>query len=206
MNKMSWTTEQLLNEISTRNKVVIELGCGPNPPQNIIGIDLLPLDGVHYVTNLEEGLKMIPDNSVDEVHSHHFMEHIQNFELMMTDIHRILKPSGKNYVTVPHFANPHYFSDYTHKRFFGLYTFDYFSRTENQLKRKVPAFYNSIRFKTTHRKIVFRSAEFPLRNLFYKWIIEPIFNFNSTMQEYYEVSFCYTFPPSELQFEMVPEK
>jgi hypothetical protein len=26
------------------------------------------------------------------------------------------------------------------------------------------------------------------------------------MQEYYEASFCYIFPPSELQFEMVPEK
>ena len=66
---MSWTTEQLLKEIAGRDKVVIELGCGPNPPQNIIGIDHLALEGVHYVTNLEEGLKMIPDNSVDELHS-----------------------------------------------------------------------------------------------------------------------------------------
>ena len=203
---MSWTTEQLLKEIAGRDKVVIELGCGPNPPQNIIGIDHLALEGVHYVTNLEEGLKMIPDNSVDELHSRHFLEHIQNFETLLTDIHRIIKPGGKHFVVVPHFANPYYYSDYTHKRFFGLYSFDYFSKTEHQLQRKVPAFYGGVKFKITHRKIVFKSPEFAVRNIFKGKVLQPLFNLNSFMQELYEGSFCYTFPPQELEFVMTPDK
>ena len=203
---MSWTTEQLLSEIGKRSKVVIELGCGPNPPQNIIGIDHLPLEGVHFVANLEEGLKAIPDNCVDEVHSRHFLEHIQNFDVLLKDIHRILKPGGKNFVVVPHFANPYYYSDYTHKRFFGLYSFDYFSKPEHQLRRKVPAFYDTVKFRVTHRKIIFKAPEFPIRNFFKNRILQPVFNLNPFMQELYEGSFCYQFPPQELEFEMVPEK
>jgi len=203
---MSWSTEQLLSEIKTRKNVVIELGCGPNPDKEVIGIDLLELEGVNFVTNLEEGLAMIPDNSVDEIRSRHFLEHIENFDTMIRDIHRILKVGGLHFVVVPHFANPYYYSDYTHKRFFGLYSFDYFSKPEHQLRRKVPAFYNHVKFRTTRRKIIFKSPEFPLRNLFRSKIIQPIFNLNSFMQELYEGSFCYTFAPQELEFEMTPEK
>ena len=115
---MAWSTEKLISEIKGRNPVIVELGCGPNPPSTLIGIDILPLEGVHYVTDLEKGLGMIPDNSIDELHSRHFMEHVQNFDVLIKDIHRILKPGGKHFVVVPHFANPYYYSDYTHKRFF----------------------------------------------------------------------------------------
>lgn len=201
-----WSTETLLEQIKSRPKVVIELGCGPNPPADLIGIDHLPLPGVHYVANLEEGLKMIPDNSVDELHSRHFMEHVQNFDLLLRDIHRILKPGGKHFVVVPHFANPYYYSDYTHRRFFGLYSFDYFSKPENQLKRKVPAFYDNVKFKVIHRKIVFKAPEFPIRNFFKSRILQPVFNSSTFMQELYEGSFCFNFPPQELEFIMVPDK
>jgi predicted SAM-dependent methyltransferase len=203
---MSWTKEELLEQIKMRPSVIIELGCGPNPPQNIIGIDHINLPGVHFVTDLEQGLGMIPNNSIDEVHSSHFMEHIQNFEGLIKDIHRILKPEGKNIVVVPHFANPHYYSDYTHKRFFGLYTFDYFSRPENQLARKVPAFYTDVKFKVVKRKFVFKTPEFPILNFFNRWILQPVFNANAFMQELYEGTFCWIFPCRELVFEMIPEK
>jgi ubiquinone/menaquinone biosynthesis C-methylase UbiE len=203
---MSWTAEVLLSEIKKRPTVIIELGCGPNPSNEVIGIDALELEGVHYIANLEEGLKIIPDNSVDEIRSRHFLEHIENFSLMMSEIHRVLKPGGKHVAIVPHFANPYYYSDYTHKRFFGLYTFDYFSRTENQLRRKVPDFYGGPKFKVTKRKIVFKSPDFFFRNQFKKRVLTPLFNFNTYMQELYEGSFCFDFPPHEVQFEMVPEK
>jgi SAM-dependent methyltransferase len=203
---MSWTTDYLLEELARRKRVVIELGCGPNPSNDIIGIDHLPLEGVHYVANLEDGLKMIPDNSIDEIRSRHFLEHIQNFDALMKDIHRTLKPGGVHIAIVPHFANPYYYSDYTHKRFFGLYSFDYFSNSEYQLKRKVPSFYGNIRFRIIKRKIIFKAPEFPIRNFFKSRILQPIFNMNLFMTELYEGSFCFTFPPQEIEFEMIPEK
>lgn len=206
ITQMSWSTEELLTEIKKRERVVLELGCGPNPPKDVIGIDALNLEGVSYVANLEEGLKIVPDNSVDEIRSSHFLEHIDNFGLMMQEIHRVLKPGGKHIAIVPHFANPYYYSDYTHKRFFGFYTFDYFSRTENMLQRKVPDFYGTVKFKVTKRKIIFKSPDFKYRSFFKRRILQPLFNYNTFMQELYEGSFCFDFPPHEIQFEMIPEK
>ena len=48
----------------------------------------------------------------------------------MREITRVLKKNGKANIFVPHFSNPYYYSDYTHKRFLGLYTFYYFVETE----------------------------------------------------------------------------
>ncbi len=203
---MSWSISQLQSHLSKTDHVIIELGCGPNPPADVIGIDLLPLEGVHFVANLEEGLSEIPSNCADEIRSRHFMEHLSNFDKLLTDIHRILKPGGIHNVVVPHFSNPYYYSDYTHKRFFGLYSFDYFSNTEDQLKRKVPAFYGGVKFKVIKRKIVFKNPDFFIRNQFNKRILTPLFNLNSYMQELYESSFCWIFPCQEISFEMIPIK
>lgn len=198
--------EDLLKKINSTDKVVIELGCGTSKMEHAIGIDVLNLPGVDYVANLEEGLKFLPDNSVDEIHSSHFLEHIQNFELLLRDIHRVLKPTGKKYIAVPHFSNPYYYSDYTHKRFFGLYTFDYFSHPEDQLRRKVPAFYVDFHFKTLKRKLIFNSPPFPIRHFFKKRVLEKIFNLNSWWQELYEESFSYIFPCQEIQYIIQPKK
>lgn len=200
------TTEKLLKSIEGSENVVIEIGCGPNKMKGAIGIDIIKLPGVDYVADLENGLPFLPDKSVDEFHSRHVLEHVVNFELLMREIHRTLKPGGKKFIAVPHFSNPYYYSDYTHKRFFGLYSFEYFSHSENQLKRKVPAFYVDFHFKVIHRKLIFNSPTFPLRHFFKKRILENIFNLSSWWQELYEECFCYIFPCQEIQYIIQPEK
>ena len=50
-------------------------------------------------------------------------------------------------VIVPHFSNPRGYSDPTHVRFFGLYSFYYFCAAEDQPRRKVPSFYCPARFR-----------------------------------------------------------
>lgn len=196
------TAAELQEYIRTSDRVVVELGCGPNKQEGVIGIDSLPLEGVDYVCDLEEGLSFLPDHSVDEIRSRHVLEHIERFESLMRDVHRVLKPGGRHVVIVPHFSNPFYYSDYTHRRFFGLYSFDYFSGGQTTLRRKVPAFYTDFRFRVLERRIVFKSA-FPLRNLF-KQVLNRVFNLNTYMQELYEESFCYLFPCQEIRFVMVP--
>ena len=164
-----------------KNRVAIELGCGNSKKMDVIGIDLLPLPSVDVVADFEKGLPFIDNNSVDIIYSDHLLEHIENFELLITDIFRILKENGKLVIRVPHFSNPHYYSDYTHKRFFGLYSFDYFSDPKHQLKRKVPTFYNTeVRFIVSKRKLVFKSRFF-IRGIFKRKIIQPIFNINKKL-------------------------
>ena len=111
--------EKIIND---GNPLIIELGCGQKGKQDRITVDKVNLSNVDIVADIEMGLPFLPDDSVDEIHCRSVLEHIQNFEGLIREIVRVLKKSGKAYIFVPHFSNPFYYSDYTHKRFFGLLT------------------------------------------------------------------------------------
>lgn len=194
----------LLQKLAQPGPIVVELGCGPYKRAGAIGIDHLPLPGVDYVADVEKGLGFLPDNSVDEIYSSHFLEHIENFEPLMRDIHRVLKPGGRKILVVPHFTNPYYYSDFTHKRFFGLYTFDYMGEKDPRFRRNVPKFYVDYRFRILDRKLAFLS---PFRfRAFIKRFQTFIFNLNPFMQELYEGTFCYILPCSEMTVVLTPVK
>lgn len=195
------TIEELHKKLGQPGPIIIELGCGPSKLPGSIGMDRIPLNGVDFVADLEQGLSFLPDNSIDEVHSRHFLEHVNAFESLMRDVHRVLKPGGRQIVTVPHFSNPYFYSDSTHRRFFGLYSFDYFSKPDTQLRRKVPSFYVDFHFQVTKRRLVFKSI-YPVRHKM-KQAFQFVFNFNSYFQEWYEESLCYIFPCQEIYFEMI---
>lgn len=177
--------------------IVLDLGCGRTKRPGSIGIDAAELPGVDIVANLEDGLPFLPDRSVDAIHSDHFLEHVSRFELVMAEIVRVLKPGAKAYVTVPHFSNPYFYSDYTHQRFFGLYTFYYFVDERRQLTRKVPSFYTPTRIVVESQRLVFRpGAGRPGR---YHRVLNRLVNRSARAQERYEAHLCYLFPCYELK-------
>lgn len=183
---------------SARSKepIVLELGCGPIkkdvPGQINLGVDLLDLSGVDIVADLNRGMSFLPDGCIDEIHSRSFFAHLDNFELIMTEIARVLKPGGRCRAYVPHFTNPYFYSDYTHKRFFGLYTFYYFVEKKNQLRRKVPTFYGKTRIQIESLTYEFNSP-FRLGKLWKKFW-GTVFNSSKWMQEFYEEHMCYMIP------------
>lgn len=197
----------LAQRINSGEKIIIELGCGMNKKTNGIGIDILNLPDVDIVADLENGFPFLPDGSVDEIHSTSVIEHIENFEYLMSEIVRILKKNGKCYTYVPHFSNPYYYSDYTHSKFFGLYTFYYFTEEKFQLNRKVPNFYTDIRIKIVFLRLKFTWPYAPLscRNIVTK-LFDYIFNFNVSFQEYYERYLCYIFPCEGMEIIFTPDK
>jgi predicted SAM-dependent methyltransferase len=199
------THDELLNLIRTGDRIALDLGCGPSKKKGFIGIDKISLPGVDYLTDIEKGFSFLPDNSVDEIYSSNFLEHIDNLELFMKECHRIIKPGGTMNVFVPHFSNPWFFSDYTHKRFFGLYTFLYFSDSNHKYKRKIPEFYTDFKFHIIEQKLIFKSPPFYMRNLF-RQVLQKIFNSNIYMQELYEDVFCYWFACQELYSKLIPVK
>jgi SAM-dependent methyltransferase len=194
----------LLSRLRTMPRVVLELGCGKEKRPGAIGFDRLPLDGVDYVTDLEQGLGFLPDDSVDEICSSHVLEHVDNFEPLMRDVHRVLKPGGTMVAVVPHFSNPYYYSDFTHRRFFGLYTFDYMAERDGRYHRRVPDFYVSYKFRVLSRSLRF-SSPFPWR-YYVKRAEMRVFNLTPYMQELFESSFCQLFPCQELEFVLSPIK
>ena len=183
-----------------KDEIVIELGCGPYKTKEAIGIDIFEAKEVDIVANLEDGLQFIPDNSVDKLISKHFLEHVQNLEFLISEIHRILKPGGIHIAIVPHFSNPYYYSDITHKKKFGLYTFDYYASENSKLKRKVPDFYQTKKFEINKRKLIFKSPFF-FRNYFKKGI-QLFVNIGNYTREFYEECFTGIISCSEIYFEM----
>ena len=167
-----------------------------------ITVDKVDLPNVDIVADIEKGLAFLPDNSVDEIHCRSVLEHIQNFEDLMREILRVLKKTGKAHIFVPHFSNPYYYSDYTHKRPFGLYTFYYFVETEQQLKRKVPNFYTDTRINIVSQRLKFRSA-FSILNPFKK-LIGWFLNLHPVLQAYYEENLCYVFPCHGIEIVFTP--
>jgi SAM-dependent methyltransferase len=180
------------NILSGKVPIIIELGCGRKHKEGRITVDKVDLPNVDIVADIENGLSFLPDGSVDEIHCRSVLEHIENFEELIREIVRVLKKSGQAHIFVPHFSNPFYYSDYTHKRFFGLYTFYYFVDTERQLKRKVPNFYTDIRINIMSQRLVFRSPFWLSRQI--KKAFGFLINCHRSFMEFYEQHLCYIFP------------
>lgn len=195
------TTEQYISKFGDNSEIIIELGCGPyKKNKSSISIDIYKDDNIDIVHDLNNGLDFIPDNSVDYISSRHLLEHIEQIDFLIKEIYRILKPGGKHIVIVPHFSNPFYYSDITHKNFFGLYTFDYYTNKTN-LKRKVPMFYNDLNFNIQNRKLEFRSRLLLMKP--FKRILTRLVNLSSGSQEVYEESFSSFIHCSEIKFELI---
>jgi predicted SAM-dependent methyltransferase len=190
----------LLSQLPTMEHVVIELGCGSaKQMKHAIGIDQMDHQGVDIVCDLEHGLPFLPDNSVDVIYSFHFLEHLPDLGLFMAEIFRVLKRGGKKIGTVPHFSNPYYYSDYTHKTSFGLYSFCYFAQ-HTPYRRKVLHYQKDINIKIIRQEIIFYSP-FKFINVFRK-AYGIIFNTSVFMQEFYEGSMSSILSAHELSFEL----
>jgi ubiquinone/menaquinone biosynthesis C-methylase UbiE len=190
----------LIPTFKTKEKVVLELGSGPaRQIGEAITVDMLDMEGVDIVCNMDDGLPFLEDESVDEIYSFHFLEHVKDINVLMREIYRVLKKGGKNIGRVPYFANPYFYSDPTHKTTFGLYTFSYFSKS-HYFKRQVPTFYNDIDFRILKIELRFQSKFFFRHRV--KMIWQRIFNSSRYMKEFYEELLCYLIPAYELYFEL----
>ena len=190
----------IIPTFSAMDRVVLELGCGPSKTiKHAYTIDMLDIDGVDIVCDLDRGFPFLANDSVDEIHSFHFLEHVKDLNFMMAEIYRVLKKGGINSGTVPYFGNPYFYSDPTHKSTFGLYTFSYFSKIP-YFKRGVPTFYNNINFQIKDVTLRFTSPFFVRRNI--KKVVQKIFNSSKYLKELYEEHFCYMIPAYEIFFEL----
>lgn len=106
---------------------IINIGCGKTRIPGSIGVDRVEIPGyVDVVHDLNATPYPFEDDSADEVHYYHVLEHLDNPVEKLEEIHRILKPGGILYMRVPHFSSNGAFTDITHKRPFSYYSFDVF--------------------------------------------------------------------------------
>lgn len=192
----------ILTRLPTLPRVALELGCGNRKRDAAsIGIDALDYECVDIVGDIFEVLAAIPDGTVDTVYSSHFLEHVSDVPGLLGELARVLKVGGSLAITVPHFSNPYFYSDITHKASFGLYSMSYFS-DDRKLTRKVPSYQRELLYELQSVRLVFKSSPpFYLRHAIKK-SVEALVNINSFTKELYEEMFCYLFPCYEVQYEL----
>jgi SAM-dependent methyltransferase len=97
--------------------VKIDIGCGKNKKQGFTGIDVIPFDGVDIVCNVGKDSLPFDNDSVDEVHTSHFVEHLTAPERVhfVNEIHRVMKKGAKATIIVPHWGSCRAYGDLTHQ-------------------------------------------------------------------------------------------
>lgn len=195
--------KDFLNNQHMFENIVIDIGCGSRKRQaGAIGIDMIDYPCVDIVGDALEILRKIDSNSVDEVCSYHFIEHVENFTSILLEIDRILKVNGVVNLVAPHFSNPYYYSDPTHKSFFGLYTLCYFV-TNKYFNRNVLNYNVTTNLALVKVDLIFKSAPpFYFRHVL-KLAFGKFFNSCKYMKEFYEENICYLFPCYEVSYVLL---
>lgn len=190
----------VLERLPSLPQVALELGCGSRKrDSDAIGIDALDYECVDIVGDVFEVLAALPNGTVDTVYSSHFVEHVGDVPGLLEEIARVLKPAGRLDIVVPHFSNPYFYSDITHRATFGLYSMSYFS-LDGVLTRKVPSYQRELRYELQSVRLVFKSSPpFYLRHVIKK-LVGAIVNINSYTKEIYEEFFAHLFPCYEVQY------
>jgi SAM-dependent methyltransferase len=195
---------QLAADLAAGRAVKLNLGAGPTRVPGHYGVDHLPLPTTDLLANLNDPLTLLPPNSVDAVITRHTLEHVENFLGLMTELHRIVRPAGKINIIVPHFSNPLAYSDPTHVRFFGLYTFYYFVDPAQQRRRKVPHFYTPVRFRVKRLRIAF-DRETAIGKVTGR-VKDALVNAADWMQAWYERRWTWIMPAAEVHCTLSPVK
>lgn len=90
-----------------------------------------------------------PAGSFDEIHAKDVIEHLDDILLTMEEIHRVARPGAIIRITVPHYSCANAFTDPTHRHYFSIFSFHYFTG-ENEFP-----FYTAAKFRRRSSQIVF---------------------------------------------------
>jgi hypothetical protein len=97
--------------------VKLDLGCGPRPKDGYQGVDVRDYGRSDILVCDLRGPWKWDDDSVDAVHSGHFVEHLTAQERIhfANELYRVLKPGAEAEIITPHFASGRAFGDLTHQ-------------------------------------------------------------------------------------------
>lgn len=105
---------------------ILDVGCGANKVEGAVGLDISPRSHADVLHDLGEVPYPFPDNEFDLVVSNHVVEHVPDLMAFMAELHRVARPGGRIKLLAPHYTNPDWPSDPTHRNHINSYTFDTF--------------------------------------------------------------------------------
>jgi len=174
---------------------VLDVGCGWNKTPGAIGIDSNPRTHADVVHDLGVFPYPFADDEFDQVVCRHVAEHVPDVMAFVTELWRIAKPGARITITTPHYSNPDWPTDPTHRNHFNSYSFNCFIE-----ERQVFPFYTEVKLKPMRIYVslanLWRATGLELIvNLDQRW---PGFRFTRKFWEFY---LSFIFRGKELQFE-----
>lgn len=114
-------------ELLENGKHILDLGCGQRKLPGSVGIDFNENSDADVIHDLNHFPYPFPDDHFDIIHCDGILEHLDDIVQVMEELHRIAKPGARIQITAPYFTSVDAFTDPTHKRFFAMRSFDYFT-------------------------------------------------------------------------------
>jgi hypothetical protein len=203
-HKMKIASTEAQNAIKAGTNIRLNLGAGNAPRPGFLSVDHCSGSSIDIVADLNSGLPLIPDRSVTEIYSRHTFEHIENLEYLLIDLARVCTNDARITIIVPHFSNTNAYSDPTHKRFFGIYSFSYYSR-KPYFKRcnTLPKYLPKLNFKTD--RIYLRFYQSTLADRIASYLLERMINKHPSAMEFYERRLSFLWPAWEIEFQLTLE-
>lgn len=176
-------------------KRVLDVGCGWNKTPGAIGIDANPKTHADVIHDLGVLPYPFANDEFDEVVCRHVAEHVPDVMAFITELFRITRPGGRIKITTPHYSNPDWPTDPTHRNHFNSYSFNCFVE-----ERQLFPFYTEVRLKPIRIYV-------SLANLWRATGLELIVNLDQHWpglrftRKFWEFYLSYVFRGKELQFD-----
>lgn len=112
----------------------LDIGCGANKKKGYIGIDRIQLLGVDIVCDIDTQKLPFEEGTIDEIYSHHTLEHCKNIIHVMNEFFRVCKDKALITIIVPYGTFHQYVQDPTHVTPFNEDTFRKYFCDPNYVK------------------------------------------------------------------------
>ena len=102
--------------LKSADGLVLNIGSGNSPRQDgVVNLDMMDYENVDIVCDIHR--LPFKDNSIDAVMSLAVLEHVREPAVVLNEVHRVLKPSGRVFSVIPFMqpfhASPHDYQRYT---------------------------------------------------------------------------------------------
>jgi SAM-dependent methyltransferase len=174
---------------------ILDVGCGANKTEGAIGLDSNPRTAADVIHDLGDLPYPFEDNEFDQVVANHVVEHVPDVMAFIGELHRVTKHGGRIKLVTPHYTNPDWPNDPTHRNHINSYTFNTFLPG-----RQVFDFYTDIELKPVFTYV-------SLLNLWKYLGIEFLVNLDQKayglrfLRKFWEQYLSYVIRGKELRFE-----
>jgi SAM-dependent methyltransferase len=168
------------------NKSILNLGCGRKVFPDAVNLDVTPRTNPDVVHDLNQVPWPFADDSFNELRAYDILEHLDDLLSVMEEVHRVCKAGATVKITVPHYSSSNAFTDPTHRHFFSLCSFDYFT------EENATSFYSRARLRINVARLQFHPS---LMNKF-------VWRLAGRYPQAYEQRWAWIFPAWYVYFEL----